>query len=68
MMDDVAQSARAFNHVCGRLSLRPPQAESLAKLEWALAAAPELLVTQRDVASILATLKLAFPTLEDFER
>jgi type III restriction enzyme len=65
-------SARVQNHITGRLSLRPPQAESLAKLAQALDAAPELLSKEgskeRDVASILATLKAEFPTLADFER
>ncbi|MBV2234705.1 MAG: DEAD/DEAH box helicase family protein [Sterolibacterium sp.] len=66
-------SARVQNHITGRLSLRPPQAESLAKLKQALDAAPEMLEHAgedgaRDVASILATLKAQFPTLEDFER
>ncbi|MHA3905041.1 DEAD/DEAH box helicase [Castellaniella sp. WN] len=61
-------SSRAQNHVTGRLSLRPPQAESLARLVRALEAAPEMLGKDRDVASILTTLKAEFPTLEDFER
>jgi type III restriction enzyme len=61
-------SARVQNHVAGRLSLRPPQAESLAKLKQALDATPELLGHERDAAAILATLKAQFPTLEDFER
>lgn len=59
---------RVLNHVNGRLSLRPPQAESLSRLVRALAAAPELLGHERDVPSILASLKAEFPTLEDFER
>ena len=61
-------SARVQNHIAGRLSLRPPQAESLARLVRAIEAAPELLGHERDVASILSTLKAEFPTLEDFER
>lgn len=61
-------SSRVQNHVTGRLSLRPPQAESLARLVRALETAPEMLGKDRDVASILATLKAEFPTLEDFER
>ena len=36
-------NARVQNHVSGRLSLRPPQAESLARLKRALDAAPEYL-------------------------
>ncbi len=59
---------RAFHHVSGRLSLRPPQAESLARLMRALDAAPELLSHERDVSAILSTLKAEFTTLEDFER
>ena len=61
-------SARVQNAITGRLSLRPPQAESLAKLVSAIEAAPGLLGHDEDVASILATLKAEFPTLEDFER
>ncbi len=61
-------NARVQNAVTGRLSLRPPQAESLAKLVRAIDAAPELLGHDQDVASILATLRAEFPTLEDFER
>lgn len=61
-------SARVQNHITGRLSLQPPQAETLAKLVLALDASPELLGHEREVASILSTLKAEFPTLEDFER
>ncbi|MCL2831178.1 MAG: DEAD/DEAH box helicase family protein [Betaproteobacteria bacterium] len=61
-------SSRVLHHITGRLSLRPPQAESLARLARALEAAPELLGHERDVASILSTLKAEFGTLEDFER
>lgn len=61
-------NARVQNAVTGRLSLRPPQAESLAKLVRAIEAAPELLGHDQNVAAILATLKAEFPTLEDFER
>ena len=61
-------SARVFNHVAGRLSLRPPQSESLLKLMRAIEAAPELLGQERDINAVLATLKAEFPTLEDFER
>jgi type III restriction enzyme len=60
--------ARVQNAVTGRLSLRPPQAESLAKLVRAIEAAPGLLGHDQDLATILATLKAEFPTLEDFER
>ena len=62
-------SARTYNAVTGRLSLRPPQAESLARLKQALGAAPGMLEhDNREIASILATLKAEFATLEDFER
>lgn len=61
-------SVRVQNHVSGRLSLRPPQADSLAALVRALHAAPDMLEPERDVAAIMDTLKRQFPTLEDFER
>jgi type III restriction enzyme len=61
-------NARVQHAVNGRLSLRPPQAESLACLVRALAAAPGLLGHERDVSDILAILRSEFPTLEDFER
>jgi type III restriction enzyme len=61
-------SARILNHITGRLSLRPPQAESLARLARAIEAAPELLTHERDVAAILARLQADFATLSDFER
>lgn len=61
-------STRVLNHITGRLSLRPPQSESLALLVRAIKAAPELLTQERDVSAILATLKAESPTLEDFER
>jgi len=61
-------SDRIQNHVTGRLSLRPPQVESLARLKRALDTAPELLTHERDIAAVLATLKAQFTTLEEFER
>lgn len=61
-------SVRIQNHVTGRLSLRPPQAESLSRLVCAIAASPELLGHERNVSAVLASLKADFPTLEDFER
>uniref|UniRef100_UPI0028894CF6 DEAD/DEAH box helicase n=1 Tax=Cardiobacterium hominis TaxID=2718 RepID=UPI0028894CF6 len=61
-------SNRILHAISNRLSLRPPQAESLAKLAQALDAAPAMLKHERDVAAILATLKTEFPTLSDFER
>ncbi len=63
-----AQSTRAFHHVSGRLSLRPPQSESLSRLVRAIESSPELLSQERDVSAILSTLKAEFTTLEDFER
>ena len=61
-------SSRVLHAVTGRLSLRPPQGESLSRLARALDAAPNLLSHERDVSAILAMLKTEFPTLEDFER
>lgn len=61
-------NVRVQNHVTGRLSLRPPQVDSLAALVRSLEAAPEMLDKERDVSAILSTLKAQFPTLEDFER
>ncbi|MDO8442261.1 MAG: DEAD/DEAH box helicase family protein, partial [Polaromonas sp.] len=64
-------SQREVNAIAGRLSLRPPQTESLAKLASAIEASPAMLRPDRDaadVAAILATLKNQFPTLQDFER
>ena len=61
-------NARVQNAVTGRLSLRPPQAESLSRLVQALNASPELLTHEQDVSAILSTLKAEFSTLEDFER
>lgn len=61
-------SIRTQNYINGRLSLRAPQAESLARLKQALDAAPEMAQKERDVAAVLNTLKAEFPTLQDFER
>ena len=61
-------SSQKLHNVTGRLSLRPPQAESLAKLKTALDSAPEMLEQERGVPAILSTLKAQFATLEDFER
>ncbi|PKM08998.1 MAG: type III restriction endonuclease subunit R [Gammaproteobacteria bacterium HGW-Gammaproteobacteria-4] len=61
-------NVRVQNHIAGRLSLRPPQAESLSRLVRAIDAAPELLGHERDVSAILSTLKAQFATLADFER
>jgi type III restriction enzyme len=59
---------RVLNAVTGRLSLRPPQAESLSRLARSLEIAPELLEHAKDVPAVLASLKSLFPSLEDFER
>jgi type III restriction enzyme len=59
---------RTFHAVSGRLSLRPPQAESLARLVRALSSTPDMLEQERDLAAVLSSLKAEFPTLEDFER
>ena len=59
---------RTQNYINGRLSLRAPQAESLAKLKQALDASPEMAQKDRDVAAVLNSLKAEFPTLQDFER
>ncbi|THT97711.1 type III restriction endonuclease subunit R [Lampropedia puyangensis] len=62
-------TTRIKNAVTGRLSLRAPQAESLAKLVQAIDAAPSLLEHgDRDIEAILNTLKAEFPTLQAFER
>ena len=66
-------NTRVQHHVAGRLSLRPPQAESVAKLIAALNAAPEVLAhgvdgQPRDLTALLNSLKAQFATLEDFER
>ncbi len=54
-------NARVLNAVTGRLSLRPPQEESLKRLARALEASPDLLGHERDVSAILSTLKAEFP-------
>ncbi|MFZ2661591.1 MAG: DEAD/DEAH box helicase family protein [Rhodoferax sp.] len=64
-------SQREVSAIAGRLSLRPPQTESLTKLASAIEASPAMLHPNRDaaeVAAILVTLKAQFPTLQDFER
>ncbi|MFV3287184.1 DEAD/DEAH box helicase [Pseudomonas sp. NY11955] len=61
-------STRIQHHISGRLSLRQPQADSLASLVKALGAAPQMLTHQQNVPDILDALKAQFPTLEDFER
>ncbi len=64
-------SQREVNAIAGRLSLRAPQTESLAKLASAIEAAPAMLKHDRDPSEVLAVLnalKSQFPTLQDFER
>ncbi|MCF7528699.1 DEAD/DEAH box helicase [Neisseria lisongii] len=61
-------TTRTQNYINGRLSLRAPQAQSLAKLKQALDAAPEMVQKERDTAAVLETLKAEFPSLQDFER
>lgn len=61
-------NSRVLHAVTGRLSLRPPQEESLKRLVRAIEASPDLLGHEQNIASILSTLKAEFPTLEDFER
>ena len=60
---------RIINSISGRLSLRPPQRESLEALAKAIAATDERMIDPKhDVPALLDTLKAEFPTLEDFER
>lgn len=61
-------TTRTQNYINGRLSLRAPQAQSLACLKQALDAAPDMLQHERDLAAVLETLKAEFPKLQDFER
>ena len=61
-------SEKVVQTVSGRLSLRAPQRESLAALQKAIAATPDVLHSKRDITDLLETLKTEFPTLTDFER
>ncbi len=67
-------SDRILNNICGRLSLRPPQRESLEALKTAIDSTvvnnvkSELLNHDHDVPALLEILKSQFPKLEDFER
>lgn len=61
-------SARILHAVTGRLSLRPPQEDSLKRLVRALEAEPALLGHEREISAVLSSLKAEFSTLEDFER
>lgn len=67
-------SERILNNISGRLSLRPPQKESLEALKKAIDSTTagditsELLKHNHDVPALLEILKSQFPKLEDFER
>nr|WP_319564866.1 DEAD/DEAH box helicase family protein [uncultured Rhodoferax sp.] len=64
-------SQREVNAIAGRLSLRAPQAESLARLARAIEASPLTLKHDREsaeVAEVLKVLQQQFTTLQDFER
>jgi len=64
-------SLREVNAIAGRLSLRSPQTESLAKLARAIESSPLMLKPHRDateVADVLKVLQTQFATLRDFER
>ena len=61
-------SQHVLQLISGRLSLRAPQRESLAALQKAIAATPDILHSKRDITDLLQTLKIEFPTLTDFER
>lgn len=67
-------SDRILNNISGRLSLRPPQRESLEALKTAIDSTvvekplSELLSHKHDVPVLLEILKSQFPKLEDFER
>lgn len=58
--------------ICGRLSLREPQADSLKKLARALDDVPGLrdprARSPEELAQMVEALKAQFPTLSDFER
>ncbi len=67
-------SERILNNISGRLSLRPPQRESLEALKTAIDSTvventvSELLNHKHDVPALLDILKSQFNKLEDFER
>jgi type III restriction enzyme len=61
-------SQKVFQTISGRLSLRAPQRESLAALQRAIAASPDMLHRHKDTPKILETLRAEFPKLSDFER
>ncbi len=57
---------RHVNAIAGRLSLRPPQRESLAILDRVTEIVPPK--KGADIASALAAIRSEFPTVTDFER
>jgi type III restriction enzyme len=64
-------SQREVNAIVGRLSLRAPQAESLARLARAIEASPAMLKhgrDEQDMQAVLAACRAQFKTLQDFER
>jgi type III restriction enzyme len=64
-------SQREVNAIVGRLSLRAPQAESLARLSRAIDASPAMLKhgrDEQDMQAVLAACRAQFKTLQDFER
>lgn len=64
-----ANSKRIINSISGRLSLRPPQRESLEALAKSIEATGDnLLDPKHEVPALLETLKAEFPTLQEFER
>jgi type III restriction enzyme len=57
---------RHVNSIAGRLSLRPPQRESLERLERVTEIVPP--AKNVDLQAALATIRSEFPTVTDFER
>ncbi len=57
---------RHVNSIAGRLSLRPPQRQSLEILDRVTEIAPP--AKKVDVSAALATIRSEFPTVTDFER
>ncbi len=57
---------RHVNAIAGRLSLRPPQRESLEILDRITEIAPPSKTPDREAA--LAAIRSEFPTVADFER
>jgi type III restriction enzyme len=57
---------RHVNSIAGRLSLRPPQRDSLAILDRLTEIVP--LKKSGDAAAALAIIRSEYPTVSDFER